>query len=79
MKSNTPYKKQYNLAGQCINEITQDKPYVNIFQNRKQKRKRIERFLNNRNTFQMVVFSTFRYIKKVQTNSGKTINHLLLA
>lgn len=75
---NTPYVKKLNLVGECTNPITVNQPYVSQFKNRRQRREGLNRFMNNRNTNQMVVFGKYRYSKSLQKIGDKVIKHYVL-
>lgn len=78
---NTPYVKKLNENGEVINPIKGS--YLHQEQNRKQRRLKLERFVNNRKTFHLTVTKTLKYARKVQEillkdGSVKRIGHYIL-
>lgn len=73
---NIPYVKQYDDNGVILNPIIGK--YVNSFLNRKDRRNKPTRFMNNSNSTPMVVNGSRRYLKSlqiVQSKNGK-IKHI---
>ena len=81
---NTPYQKQYNNNGECINPITERKPFLNFAPNRVTKRQslRTRPHVGNGQGFPITVAGTFKYLRTTQeiifNGVVRRINHSLL-
>lgn len=78
---NTPYIKRYNKDGEVTNPIMGAR--LHHEPNRRARRSRPERFVNNRNTFHLTVTETLRYKRVVQEialedGSIKRVGHYVL-
>lgn len=70
------YTKKYDENGLLTNPITKEKPFVNIGENREQRRF-MQRKSNNRKGNGMVVFKSMRYkVVKQITGNGLIVHNL---
>lgn len=78
---NTPYIKRYNQDGELTNPILGARLHHEA--NRRSRRSKPTRFVNNRNTFHLTVTETLRYKRVVQKvvckdGSVRQVGHYVL-
>lgn len=72
---NIPYVKTYDKDGK-INNFP-DKGYFNFLPNRKQRRTKPERFINNRKTFPITIVGPNAFIKVLQRVFNKRLKEMI--
>jgi hypothetical protein len=82
---NTPYQKQYNSNGECVNHITERKPFLNYSPNRSTRHEatKTKPHVGNGRGCPITVAGTFKYLRATQViyladGGVKRINHSIL-
>ena len=84
---NVPYVKKYDTKGEVSNPITKEKPYVNEFENRKQRREHLNQpdFRGNTKGVSLTVNREAKFYRFIQqlvdkkTGKRKSILHYIPA